>query len=98
MKLVSGSTSGVVSSGGEKNGLYAESRSTRSMSEDISTSAIGQLTAYGPVVNKGSVDVRSSGEATSGSWDHTFTGTKMKSDEATGNENMATSVHGTLGT
>jgi hypothetical protein len=98
MDLVSGSASGVVSSGGEKNGLYAESRSTRSMSEDISTSAIDRLTAYGSVVNKGSANVRASGEATSGSWDHTFTGTKVKSNEVTGNENVASSVHGTLGT
>ena len=98
MSLESDSTQGIVSTGGTKNGLHAESRVIRTLQEDISASASSQLTSYASVVNKGNANVLTSGAALSGSWDPTFVGTKVRSDKTAGNENVATSATGTLGT
>ncbi len=98
MKLVSGSSNGMVSTSGERNGLHAESRVTRNIREDISASAYGDLTSFASVANLGSASLKTQGTVISGSWDPTFSGTKVKTDAVGGNENVAISAKGTLGT
>ena len=98
MMLESGSSKGIVNTGGTENGLHAESRVARTMREDISASASSQLASYASVVNKGNADVYTSGKANAGAWDPTFVGEKVKSIDVSGTENVASSVKGTLGT
>jgi len=98
MILESGSSKGIVSTGGTANGLHAESRVTKTMREDISASATSQLTSYASVVNKGNADVYTSGKVNAGAWDPTFEGEKVKSLDVSGTENVASSAKGTLGT
>ncbi len=98
MALESGSINGIISTSGGKNGLHAESRVTRNLRGDISASSQGELTSYASIVNKGNAFVTTIGEAKGGSWDPTFVGTKVKTDGASGNENVAFSAKGNLGT
>jgi len=53
----SGSSKGMVSTSGTKNGLHSDSRVTRSIQEDISAIANGQLTSYASIVNKGNANI-----------------------------------------
>jgi len=98
MNLESGSSAGIISSGGTTNGLRADSRVTKTTTSDISASASSQLTSYASVMNKGSADVEVEGSANGGAWDPTFWGTKVRMTESGGNENVATEAQGTLGT
>ena len=98
MSLESGSSAGIISTGGTTNGLHAESRVTKTATGDISASASSQLTSYASVMNKGNADVQVTGSANGGAWDPTFSGTKVRMTESGGNENVATQVRGTLGT
>ncbi len=98
MALESGSINGIISTSGGKNGLHAESRVTRNLRGDIFASTQGELTSYASIVNKGNANVTTIGEAKGGSWDPTFVGTKVKTTAASGNENVAFSAKGNLGT
>jgi len=98
MELESGSSNGVVSTSGTENGLHADSQVMRSLQKYISASSNGQLKSYASIVNEGNANVKTSGEVKGGAWDPTFTGTKVRTDTETGNEDVAISAEGTLGT
>lgn len=98
MALESGSISGIISTSGGKNGLHAESRVTRNLRGDIFASSQGELTSYASIVNRGNANVSTIGDVKGGSWDPTFVGTKVKTDTGTGNEDVAISAKGNLGT
>ena len=85
------SSNALASTGGSKNGLHTDSRSTSAV-EGVTSSSISQITSYASVINNARANVSSSGTGVGGAWDASFTGTKSRLT----NENVASRVTGDL--
>jgi hypothetical protein len=92
LSLVGSSPDSLASTGGQENGIHAESQVLLNRRNELSDSATSTLSTYASALNSASALVSVSGQAESGGWDPTSTNPKTK----LGNENVASLASGTM--
>lgn len=86
--LIGNSSESFANTGGMDNGLHAESRFTKNITEHMTSSSYSSISAYASVANDASADVFVSGNGSSGAWSADSTVAKA----AGVNENVASNV------
>jgi len=90
--LIGSSSDSLVSTGGNENGIHADSDVLYNRRSEVSDSSTSTLSAYASALNSATAGVTVSGQAMSGGWDPTMTESKTR----LGNENVASSASGAL--
>lgn len=76
--LVGSSPDSYASTGGKKNGIHAESSVLYNRRGEVSDSSVDTVSAYASALNSARATATVSGEAQSGGWDPSTTGTKIR--------------------